>query len=209
MGHGNQHGQYATLDAHNALEIVTAPTETPIALSEVKDQLRIEHSDDDALLTRLIDVAVAFTDAQGALGKAMITQTWAQWVESDPPRIVRLSLGPFQSLDAVRYYDVDGALQNDDVNNYNVFGFAAHATIQPKDGESWPDTQERGDAIQLEFTVGYGDTADDVPATLRHALMLLIGHWYDNREQSGMEELSNIPYGFDALLNMHRDAWYG
>jgi len=40
-------------------------------------------------------------------------------------------------------------------------------------------------------------------------MMLLIGHWYDNRENTMMDELSNIPYGFDMLIDMHRRAWYG
>jgi hypothetical protein len=48
-----------------------------------------------------------------------------------------------------------------------------------------------------------------VPETIRHALMMLIGHWYDHREQTAMDELSNVPYGYDQLLNMHRNCWYG
>ncbi len=209
MGHGNQHGQNQTLACHHALELVEAPAITPITLSEVKDQLRVDHDDDDALLERLIAVAVAFTDVQGALGQAMISQKWAQWLDSNTNGTVKLILGPFQVLNAVRYYDLSGTLQDDDVNNYEIFGTATYTTIQPKDGESWPETQDRQDAIKIEYTIGYGDTVDDVPDTIRHALMLLVGHWYDNREQSGMDELSNIPFGFESLLNMHRNAWYG
>ena len=61
------------LQNFNALQLVTAPATTPITLSEAKEQLRVESSDDDVILTRLINVAVAYTDAKGALGQAMIT----------------------------------------------------------------------------------------------------------------------------------------
>ena len=70
-------------------------------------------------------------------------------------------------------------------------------------------TQNREDAIKIEYTIGYGDAASDVPDTIRHALMMLIGHWYDHREQTALDELSNVPYGYDQLLNMHRISWYG
>ena len=55
------------LVCHHTLELVDAPATTPITLTEVKAQLRVEHSDDDTLLTRLINVAVAYTDVKGAL----------------------------------------------------------------------------------------------------------------------------------------------
>ena len=62
------------LASHHALEIVDAPLVTPVSVAEVKEQLRIETSDSDAIITRLINVAIAYTDVQGALGQAMISQ---------------------------------------------------------------------------------------------------------------------------------------
>ena len=197
------------LQPFNALQLVTAPAATPVTLSEVKDQLRVEGPDDDVILTRLINVAVAYTDAKGALGQAMITQTWAQWIGPNPTQSIRLLLGPIQSVTAVKYYDVDGVLQTDTLSNYQVFGTGSATTIGPKSGENWPVTQDRSDAIKIEYVVGYGDATTDVPDTIRHAMMLMVGHWYDNREQTGFDELSNIPFGYEALLNMHRETWYG
>lgn len=197
------------LSCHHSLEIVDAPLITPITLEEVKAQLRVEHDDDDTILTRLIDVAVAYTDVRGALGQAMITQKWAQWINSNPPQNVSLILGPVQSVTAVKYYDTDGVLQTDDVNNYQVFGTEFATVISPKDSFAWPVSQQRSDAIKIEYEIGYGDAITDVPQTIRHALMLLIGHWYDNREQTGADELSNIPFGYEEMLNLHRNCWYG
>jgi uncharacterized phiE125 gp8 family phage protein len=197
------------LSCHHSLEIVDAPLITPITLEEVKAQLRVEHDDDDTILTRLIDVAVAYTDVRGALGQAMITQKWAQWINANPPQSVSLILGPVQDVTAVKYYDTDGVLQTDDVNNYQVFGTDFATVISPKDSFAWPVSQQRSDAIKIEYEIGYGDEITNVPQTIRHALMLLIGHWYDNREQTGVDELSNIPFGYEEMLNLHRNCWYG
>ena len=194
---------------HDALELLEAPATTPVTLTEVKDQLRIEHTDDDTLINRLINVAVAYTDVQGALGHAMITQKWGQWVNSTPPQTVKLLLGPLIAVTAVKYYDANGTLQTDTLSNYEIFGTEFSTTIGPKEGFAWPVTQDRPDAIRIEYTIGYGSATTDIPETLRHALMMLIGHWYDNRETTMMDELSNVPYGFDALMDMHRRAWYG
>lgn len=197
------------LQPYNALQIVTAPATTPITLAEAKEQLRIEHADDDVLVTRLIAVATAYTDVKGALGQAMITQTWAQWMGANPTQSINLLIGPVQSVTAVKYYDTDGELQTDDINNYQVFGTEFATYVGPKDGFSWPVAQDRADAIKIEYVVGYGDAATDVPDTIRHALFLLIGHWYDNREQTTTDRLEDIPWGFEALMNMHRAQWYG
>ena len=194
---------------HDALELLEAPATTPVTLTEVKDQLRVEHTDDDTLINRLISVAVAYTEVQGALGHAMITQKWGQWVNSTPPQTVKLLLGPLIAVTAVKYYDTDGVLQTDTLSNYEIFGTEFSSTIGPKEGFAWPVTQDRPDAIRIEYTIGYGSATTDIPETLRHALMMLIGHWYDNRETTMMDELSNVPYGFDALMDMHRRAWYG
>jgi uncharacterized phiE125 gp8 family phage protein len=200
---------YQPLASFDALQLLEAPAAAPVLLAEVKAQLRIEHPDDDLMIDRLIKTAVAYTDAKGALGHAMITQKWGQWVNSVPPQYVRLAMGPLIEVTAVQYYDIDGALQTDTLSNYEITGTDFTTRIGPKSGFNWPVTQDRADAIRIEYTAGYGATSASVPETLRHAMMLLIGHWYDNRENTMMDELSNIPYGFDMLLDIHRRAWYG
>jgi uncharacterized phiE125 gp8 family phage protein len=37
-------------------------------------------------------------------------------------------------------------------------------------------------AFEVAFTAGYGDEASDVPEPLRHAIKLLVAHWFEQRE---------------------------
>jgi uncharacterized phiE125 gp8 family phage protein len=197
------------LSRQDALQLIEPPAALPISLSEVRQQLRVDYEGEDEILARLISTAVAYTDAQGALGQAMITQKWGQWVGPNPTQIVRLMLGPLVEVTAVKYYDTDGNLQTDTLANYEITGTEFSTTVGPKSGNNWPVTAQRPDAIRIEYTAGYGSTSSAVPQSIRHALMLLVGHWYESRENTGVENLMNIPFGFDALIGMHRRCWYG
>ena len=196
-------------DLHQ-LELVTAPAVLPISLVEVKAQLRIEHADEDTYLNRLIDVGVAMVDAKGVLGQPMISQTWAQWLPATPAHEVALALGPVQSVSAVKYFDVNGSMQTDTLSNFDIFGRSMNTVIKPKSGFNWPVAQQRSDAIKIEFVAGFGDAASDIPETIRHAMLMLIAFWYENRENELIGVTSKtLPFGFADLLNIHREQWYG
>jgi uncharacterized phiE125 gp8 family phage protein len=187
---------------------ITAPAVSPISLAEAKAQMRVEGSDDDAIIQRLIDAAVAFVDVQGVLGRAMITQTWGQWL-SPNPSTVSLMLGPVQSVSAIKYYDLNGTLQTATLADFNVFGTPNRITITPKTGKAWPITQTRDDAIKIEYVIGYGDSAASVPQTVRHGLMMLVAHWYENRETTQEKQMQDLPYGFMEMIGIERNTWYG
>jgi uncharacterized phiE125 gp8 family phage protein len=151
---------------------------------------------------------VNFVDAQGALGKGMITQTWGQWL-SPNPSTVYLSLGPVQSVSAIKYYDVDGTLQTATLADFNVFGTPNRISVLPKSGKAWPVTQMRDDAIKIEYVIGYGSTSASVPETVRHALMMLVAHWYDMRETSTEKQMYDLPFGFTDMIGTERNSFYG
>jgi hypothetical protein len=48
-------------------------------------------------------------------------------------------------------------------------------------------------------------TAAPVPASVKHAALLLIGHFYNNREAVGTEKLRALPMAVDMLIAPHRD----
>ena len=198
-----------TLPLQHRVQLITGPSVEPISVADAKRHLRVEHSDDDLLIKRLIETAVSMVDVTGVLGKAMITQTWGEWFAPNPSQIV-LSLGPIQSVSAIKYYDTDNALQTDTLSNYFVLGTSGRTTIKPKSGYNWPTTFTRDDAIKIEYVIGYGDTFRDVPSTVRHALFMLVAHYYENRENELIGTVSKtLPFGFEALIDSERNTWYG
>ena len=198
-----------TLSLQHRVERVTAPTEQPVTVADAKRHLRVEHSDDDLLIQRLIETAVAFVDVKGALGKAMITQTWAEWFAPNPSEIT-LSLGPVQSVSSISYYDTDNALQTATLSNFYVLGPSTRTVIKPKSGYTWPTTFTRDDAIKVQYVIGYGDSFTDVPSTVRHAILMLVSHYYENRENELIGTISKtIPFGFEALIDSERSSFYG
>ena len=190
------------------LTLETPPVRLPVSIHDVKEQLRIDGDDDTPALDRLVRVATAYLDGEGALGRAMISQSWAQNFYA-PKDKVRISMLPFQSLASVEYYDADGALQTATLANFEVVGAGNEKWLRPKDGFTWPSTDDRPDAIKVTYVAGYGDNPSDIPESIRHALLMLVTHWFERREPLSDRTAIEIPWGVEALLNIDRTRWYG
>lgn len=67
--------------------------------------------------------------------------------------------------------------------------------------EQWPQTYTREDAVRVTWAAGYGPAATDVPAAIRQAMLLMIGHWFENREASVVGvSVTDLPMAVNSLL---------
>jgi len=79
-------------------------------------------------------------------------------------------------------------------SRYNVdASMNSYGRVKLRSGHSWPSHRGFASFI-VEFIVGYGDAATDVPAVLKQAILQLIAHLYENRESI------EIPAGVKVLL---------
>lgn len=44
----------------------------------------------------------------------------------------------------------------------------------------------------------------DLPLGLKQAVLLLVGHWYNQREEATMGQMYSIPMGFEALVRPYQ-----
>jgi uncharacterized phiE125 gp8 family phage protein len=187
--------------------LVTAPAESPVSLSEVKAHLNVSISDDDTLLGIYIDSAVA--RCEQVLQRKLITQTWRVYFDSWPTQIV-FPFGNLQSVTSVKYTDEDETERTVDSDDYTVDTVSVPGRVVLKDDEIWPTyTLFNVNPIVAEFVTGYGDTGVAVPADIRNAVLLTVGHMYANRESylvndSNKAVVEEIPLTANALLNPYR-----
>ncbi|RMF11098.1 MAG: hypothetical protein D6773_00370 [Alphaproteobacteria bacterium] len=180
-----------------------APAVTPVSLAEAKAHLNVDFADDDALITALIDAATEYFDGwSGTLGRALITQTWQQAMSAFPASVrLWLPLAPVQSITSVQYYDAADVLQTFAASNYRLQADGAGPYIELVSGASWPNVGVRDDAVIVTFVAGYGNTGADVPEPIRQAILLLIGHLYENREAVTVGvSAADLPLGVSHLV---------
>lgn len=189
------------------LTLVTPPAVEPLSVAQAAAHLRLAEGDDDAMVSALILAARQHLDgATGVLGRCLITQQWSWQTEVLRPCGLRLPLLPVLSVDTVTFTDSDGVSQVLAADQYRVIG----DLLLPAHGAVWPAVQRSPGAVQVIFTTGYGDTADTVPAPIRQAMLLLIGHWYDNRDAVNVGNIvTSFPLAVDALLSPFRVIRFG
>ena len=192
------------------IELVTGPATEAFTAAEVKAQCRIDHTDDDTLIARLIKAARGCIDGPHGIGIAMVSQQWRMSLDAMPPRIW-IPMGPVLSIDSLTYLDDAGERQTLAAESYarrkELFG----ARIKPAFNGTWPTVRCDYDSVQVTFTAGFEGTGDspvsldNVPDALRHAMLMLIAHWYENRETSVIGVVPVLlQHAFDSLTERYR-----
>ncbi|MBV9076079.1 MAG: phage head-tail connector protein, partial [Methylobacteriaceae bacterium] len=81
--------------------LIARPGVEPVSLAEAKAHLRLEGSDEDALVAGLVSAARAFV--QGTTRLCLIAQTWRIAAPGWPPgRAIALPVAPVLAVGAVR-----------------------------------------------------------------------------------------------------------
>lgn len=192
-----------------ALTLVDEPIKEPVSLVEARDHCRVDTDVEDAYINTLI--TVARRTVEFIRNEALVTQTWNllldAWPEGDTLRIPK---PPLQSVSSITYKDTDGDAATFATANYIVDTDKVPGEVVLAHGQSWPGTALYPTSpITVQFVAGYGDTANDVPEEVRQAMLLMIGHWYENREEvavgrSAVVRAEEIPLGARFLLGVER-----
>lgn len=180
--------------------LVSAPASYPVELADAKAACRVTHHDENSVIEALIKAATAHLDGwTGILGRCLITQTWRATYERFE-QCMRVPLGPVQSV-VIKYRDETGA-QSDaiDGSNYELQVDGAGYFVRFNDTYELPADLYETAPVMIEFVAG----EDQVPSSIKTAILLLVAHWYQNREALASEGMQQLPFSVDALLAPHR-----
>ena len=175
----------------------------PIDFDEVKQHLKVLHNDEDDYITGL--VVTAMQSAELATNRQIITGTWDLVLDRFPAcgRPLYLPRAPWEATEWIKYYDAAGDQVTWDAANYVTID-REPAEIWPASGVAWPTPQARPGAVEVRFRCGYGSQPAHVPALLRHAMRLLVGHWFVNREAVVMGSSSELPLAVKHIFEQLR-----
>jgi len=177
-----------------------APAEKVVTLGAVKQHLRVDFADDDALIEALIQAAIDHLDGWGGiLGRALVNQTWRQdFGGFYACEKLRLPLVPVTEAPTVTYYDSNNAQQTLSDTHWQVLTDALGPYVALKPDQSWPSSYSRADAVSVTFVAGYGAAGADVPVALQVAIMTHVKMNYDPESRETLQPM------FDALVGPYR-----
>lgn len=190
-----------------ALKLITAPAVEPVSLEEAKLHLRVDDTADDNLVRDLV-VAVR-RDIETLCLHALITQTWDLYLDAFPggDEIV-FDWPPLQSVTGVYYTpNSTGVEATYASSNYIVDTISTPGKIKLQSTASWPGDQLiEMNGVRVRFVCGFGDNPSNVDSRIRQAILLLLGHYYENREAVFMGRTNPVllPMGVNALCWEYR-----
>ncbi len=187
---------------YGKLVLKTGPATTAISLAEAKAFLRVDsdYDDDDSYITSLIGVATNVVEQ--FTRRRLITQTYNIYYDEFPP-YMDLQVGNVASVTHVKYYDTDNTLQTLDTSQYDVDIRVKPGRIYQAEDGNFPDTYERANSVEVEFVVG--SAASDVEDAIKQAMYIVIGRYYENRQDVVTGTIaSELPLMVDHLLTPYR-----
>ena len=183
------------------LQIITEPSIEPVTVAEVKEQLRLDGNELDVMISNLI--TAARMAVEGIIKRRLITTGLRAGFDRFCP-VMQLPYSPVQSVDSIKYTDEMGAVNTLAETGYLVDLVSDPVRITPAYSVPWPSIRPTVGAVSIEYTVGYGDAADDVPRPIRQAVVSLVIDMFEHPEESmeiNLHENRTVGYMLNAYRN--------
>lgn len=171
-----------------SLVLVTAPTEEPVTIDEVKYELRDAPNEDDTYIRGLITASRRYCETQ--LKRQFCTATWDYRLDCFPSWEFELPLPPLQSVSSITYIDTGGTSTVFSSANYLVDIYSEPGRITPVWNENWPSARYQNNALVVRFVAGYG-AAYQVPDSIKQAIRMRVRMMYEGCPEDDFNRVTN------------------
>ena len=172
----------------------------PITLDEVRQHLRLpDDTTEDDLLLGLIKTARVYCEnhTRRALAEQTLETYQDRFTGADP---ILLPYPPLLSVVEIGYTDSTGQETILTDSDYVVDTDCEPGRVMPAYGTIWPVfAPYPAMCVRIRFVAGFAV----LPEPIRQALILLVGHWYENREATGTAK-DQTAFSVHALLAPYR-----
>lgn len=175
-----------------ALVQVQEPEREPISLDMVKAFLKIDHDEEDSLLLSLIKTGRKTIEAYAS--KCLVHQVWCFSFNafyassiSDEAYLdkaysrgkggIDLPRSPFVQL--IQDPEMVTEYGRRPIKDYRIDKSGRRAVLHFL--PNFFNRSEDQGVIDVTFKAGYGESPDDVPEPLKHAVLVMVAHLYENR----------------------------
>lgn len=177
--------------------LVSAPAQEPVSLTEAKLQCKVDMVIDDVLIEGYIRASRQAFEEYASRGP--FTQTWKLVGPGFNDEIRLPRAAPLQSVEWVKYYDNSNVLQTLSASVYTAELVAEPGYLFRTPYQVWPAVGPRPDAVQVQYIVGWASVAT-IPAPIKQGMLLLIAHWYRNRETVVIGNVvTQLPFSVESL----------
>lgn len=191
----------ATLEPRRIVE----PTDEPITLADAKEHVRVTDDDQDFYIQGLITASRIW--CENKIDRSFITSTWQVTTDQFPDNAgpINLPRPNLIAISSIQYIDTGQTLQTIDPSRYAVDAASQPGRIFPAYTLIWPATLLFANSVIITYTAGYGDSADDVPLTIKHAMKMYMQKLFDTVRGGGdikMDAASDS--AIESLLDAER-----
>lgn len=174
------------------MTLTSGPADEPVTLADARAFLRLDDATEDALLSALI--TAARLTLEHVTRRAFVSQSWRLTLDEWPGRQVALPIAPVSDVSEI---SVDGEVLDEALYKLDLEHEPPRLVL--KKNAVWPQPAAGSGGIDIDMVAGFG-SAVDVPQPLKQALLMLVAHWFENREPIAFGGSQTLPLSVDALI---------
>ena len=201
---------------YRSLTRQTQPAVEPVTLSEAKAHCRIDTSTDDAYVSSIITAAREWCEQY--LDRSLVHTQWVMRFDRFPPdgtMDIELPRPPMATTGTATAVALTFTFENGTTSTYSTASYRVDrdgvpGTVKTLYGQTWPPHLQDDNAISVTWWGGYGASGTSVPAAIRHAILMLVAHWYESRQAALATGAvpQDVPYGVKSLLDSQKWGSY-